>query len=392
MTRISYVALLPVAVLSLAGSIAVGGQEPPGSPRPSATSTSPSALEAYDEPATIMSGSGAASAATRPVAATSGAAGGEIPMVALAAYQRAATVIGAADVACGLRWPLLAAIGKVESGHGRIGASSLDAGGRAVPGILGPVLDGTAGTRRIADTDAGRLDEDPRLDRAVGPMQLLPTTWGQVGVDADGDGVRDPQDIDDAALAAAVYLCSGPSDLTTATGQREAVLRYNRSETYVTLVLAIAESYQDEPLGLAAASRSPAGEVGVSAIGSVADGEPINSNSRTLDTWMRRTGAAPGGVAGSAGADGKPKAEPSGTTGETADGGQENDAETPPSSIPTASPTPEQGSTEPVGEPTEEPSEGPEPTEPSTDPSSSAPSEPDPTPTEDASADPTAGG
>ncbi|WP_224387917.1 hypothetical protein [Pseudonocardia sp. ICBG1293] len=29
----------------------------------------------------------------------------------------------------------------------------------------------------MADTDGGRLDGDPVLDRAVGPMQFLPETW-----------------------------------------------------------------------------------------------------------------------------------------------------------------------------------------------------------------------
>ena len=45
-------------------------------------------------------------------------------------------------------------------------------------------------------------------DRAVGPMQFIPSTWSVIGVDGDNDGKRNPQDIDDAALATAVYLCS----------------------------------------------------------------------------------------------------------------------------------------------------------------------------------------
>ena len=46
-------------------------------------------------------------------------------------------------------------------------------------------------------------------------MQFIPSTWSVVGVDADGDAQRNPQDIDDAALATAVYLCSGDDDLAT---------------------------------------------------------------------------------------------------------------------------------------------------------------------------------
>ena len=74
-------------------------------------------------------------------------------------------------------------------------------------------------------------------------MQFIPSTWSVVGVDADGDGVRNPQDIDDAALGTAVYLCSGADDLGTDAGQRAAVFRYNHSQSYVDLVLAIMDAY-----------------------------------------------------------------------------------------------------------------------------------------------------
>ena len=82
-----------------------------------------------------------------------------------------------------------------------------------------------------------------RFDRAIGPMQFIPSTWSVVGVDADSDGTRNPQDIDDAALATAVYLCSGDDDLSLESGQRSAVYRYNHSAEYVDLVLAIMTAY-----------------------------------------------------------------------------------------------------------------------------------------------------
>jgi len=167
-----------------------------------------------------------------------------VPDLALAAYQRASTVINAADPACALPWELLAAIGRVESNDGRAEANHLDALGVATPGIFGIPLDGLHGIAKVPDTDSGALDRDRRVDRAVGPMQFLPSTWSAVGVDADGDGVRDPQDIDDAALAAAVYLCSGAGDLATPSGQRAAVLRYNHSDDYVRVVLAIMRAYE----------------------------------------------------------------------------------------------------------------------------------------------------
>ena len=125
----------------------------------------------------------------------------------------------------------------MESDHGRYGGNSLDDQGAATPGIFGPRLDGRPGTREIRDTDAGELDGDQRFDRAVGPMQFIPSTWSVVGVDADGDGVRNPQDVDDAALASAVYLCAGAGRPGHGGGQRSAVFRYNHSREYVDLVL-----------------------------------------------------------------------------------------------------------------------------------------------------------
>jgi Transglycosylase SLT domain len=173
-----------------------------------------------------------------------------IPGRALTAYQRAETVMLQADASCRLGWELVAAVGKVESNHGRFGGALMTADGVVHPAILGPQLTGAGATSRIDDTDAGSLDGDRKFDRAVGPMQFIPSTWTVVGVDADADGRRDPQDIDDASLAAAVYLCSGTDDLSTTEGQRAAVFRYNHSETYVDNVLAIMAGYLHADPGL----------------------------------------------------------------------------------------------------------------------------------------------
>lgn len=173
-----------------------------------------------------------------------GASTSGIPSVALAAYQRGAQIIDSADKGCNIPWELIAAIGRVESDHGRYGGNTLSDKGISKPGIYGPVLDGKNGTAAVQDTDGGQLDKDTVYDRAVGPMQFIPSTWSVVKVDADGDGQRNPQDINDAALATAVYLCSGSDNLGTRHGQETAVYRYNHSHDYVNLVLRIMEAYQ----------------------------------------------------------------------------------------------------------------------------------------------------
>lgn len=166
-----------------------------------------------------------------------------IPSVALAAYRRSELLLSQADPDCNLPWNLVAAIGRVESNHGRINGSTLDADGTANPGIYGIPLDGTNGTARISDTDDGALDNDTEWDRAVGPMQFIPSTWELVGLDANGDGVADPQNIYDSAVAAGVYLCAGDGDLSDREDASSALFRYNRSSTYVQNVLAISDAY-----------------------------------------------------------------------------------------------------------------------------------------------------
>jgi hypothetical protein len=177
-----------------------------------------------------------------PTQVVSGLSRNGIPTAALKAYSRAQQVLAQADPTCHLPWTLVAAIGRVESNHGRFGGNALTTNGIATPGIYGPRLDGVT-TARISDSDAGRLDGDGAFDRAVGPMQFIPATWQAMGVDGDGDGAKNPQDIDDAAMSTAVYLCSGGVDLTQAGDLNQAVLRYNHSQAYVDLVVSIAKAY-----------------------------------------------------------------------------------------------------------------------------------------------------
>ena len=99
-------------------------------------------------------------------------------------------------------WFVLAAVGKVESNHGA---------------NMGP-------------SGAG----------AMGPMQFLPSTWQEYGVDGNGDGEANIMDPEDAIPAAASYLKAGG-----APGDRYAALyTYNRAGWYVREVLGIAETYR----------------------------------------------------------------------------------------------------------------------------------------------------
>jgi hypothetical protein len=118
----------------------------------------------------------------------------QLPPEAYAALYRAA-----ARTCPGMPWTLLAAVGQVESGHGR--------------------------------------NNGPSSAGAVGPMQFMPRTFAAYAVDGDGDGVASPWSPPDAVFTAARYLCvnGGGSPATV----RQALFAYNRAQWYVDLVLAV---------------------------------------------------------------------------------------------------------------------------------------------------------
>lgn len=211
-------------------------------------STLPAAPSSAPDPATRTGDQGPSRSATRPLVdqawltRTSAAAG--IPIAALRAYADAELVVRAEQPACHLSWNSLAGIGWVESRHGTIGGRTLGVDGRSSQPILGPALDGAGGLAAIHSTGASApWHGDAVWEHAVGPLQFLASTWSRWGADGDGDGTADPTDIDDAALAAARYLCADGHDLATDAGWNAAVYSYNHDAAYVAAVSSAATSY-----------------------------------------------------------------------------------------------------------------------------------------------------
>ena len=174
---------------------------------------------------------------------TGDVAGLDFPIVVLDAYYKAAKRMKADSPSCRIRWTLVAAISRTEGRHGTYAGGTVDADGNTTEPILGIALDGSNNTATVADSDGGALDGDPTTDRAVGPMQFIPSTWQRWGRDGNGDGKVDPHNMYDASLAAAAYLCHYGPGLDTDAGIRGAVIHYNVSEDYVELVLSRAKGY-----------------------------------------------------------------------------------------------------------------------------------------------------
>ncbi|MFF0292765.1 lytic transglycosylase domain-containing protein [Kitasatospora sp. NPDC004614] len=167
--------------------------------------------------------------------------GARLPSIVFDAYRKAEASLAKSSPGCHLPWQLLAAIGEVESGQADGGR--VDANGTTYRPILGPVLDGN-GFAAIPDTDGGRYDGSAAWDRAVGPMQFIPSTWATWGADGNDDGKADPNNIWDAALAAGRYLCAGGRDLAVPAQLDRAVLGYNHSAEYLRTVRAWMAHFQ----------------------------------------------------------------------------------------------------------------------------------------------------
>ncbi len=226
-------ALAATATLAASGcSLPTGPPIPEGVPPPAGDPV----------PAIDLWGPGRPAEQLRPWAQQRSAALG-IPLEALEAYGYAARVAEVNNPDCHLSWTTLAGIGMVESHHGTYRGASIALNGDVSPPIRGVRLDGTNGNQEIIDTDATEADGDPVYARAMGPMQFIPETWRLYGVDGNGDGVINPDNIDDAALAAAGYLCYRGKDMSTPRGWMNALRAYNQSVPYARMVRDWAAAY-----------------------------------------------------------------------------------------------------------------------------------------------------
>ena len=131
----------------------------------------------------------------------------DIPPELLPVYQAAAAICP------GLDWSIVAAIGKIETDHGR----------STLPGV------------KSGENGSG----------AGGPMQFLAPTWAAYGVDGDRDGVADRYNPVDAIYGAANYLCAnGGGDPARL---ERAIFAYNHASWYVKLIIDKAAEYRAPP-------------------------------------------------------------------------------------------------------------------------------------------------
>ena len=121
-------------------------------------------------------------------------------------YEQLLALWQSAGQGYGVPWQVLAAINKIESNFGQ---------------NMGP-------------SSAG----------ALGWMQFIPSSWMRWGMDADGDGVADPWNPEDAVFSAARYLAAAGAheDL------ERAIFAYNHAQWYVDDVLELAATFGDDPL------------------------------------------------------------------------------------------------------------------------------------------------
>jgi hypothetical protein len=204
-----------------------------------------------------------------------------IPEHAARAYVQALGKVGAIEPGCAIDLAYLAGFGYMESGHGTVAVNTTTGKpddppprapvawdpltGESQPRILGVLLDGSGAGGNVtpypndlASHDRRFYRQDDAHLRAVGPTQFMPGTWETVRAVADGndDGVADPFNYYDGALATALKACRDGHGLADDAGRRRAALAYNGTGRYADGVLSKAAEYR---AGLAAMGQATAG-------------------------------------------------------------------------------------------------------------------------------------
>jgi hypothetical protein len=171
----------------------------------------------------------------------------DIPPQMLVLYQQA-------ERRYQIDWAILAAIGSIESDHGRSTAPGVHSGLNFAGCCAGPM--------QFDVTDEGG------------------NTWAAYGVDGNGDGVTNVYDPADAIPAAARYLRAhgAPSDY------HRAIFAYNHADWYVSDVLARAAAYRK--------AASAAGSAGITGV----DTADLLRNPRVLLTDIQRADVANGAI------------------------------------------------------------------------------------------------
>jgi hypothetical protein len=249
------------------------------------------------EPVTLLSRSGKRDAKSRRgdrFVQVSATGSNDVPEAALRAYKNAESAMAARDPGCEISWTLLAAVGRVESDHGRYAGSVLGSDGVSRPAILGLQLNGTGPVAAIHDTDNGRLDGDPVWDRAVGQMQFIPGTWARVASDGDGDGKETPNDLDDAALGAARYLCWGGFSVADDSGMARAIYSYNHSDYYVAVVMAFERGYRTGVFVIPSPPPPPGADDGLPKVTQVKYTPGAKTEAPTKDSKPKQQSASKG--------------------------------------------------------------------------------------------------
>ena len=139
-----------------------------------------------------------------------------IPELVFYAYRAAEMQLAIDSPECGLPWNLLAAIGRLNSGHA-------DGGRTDVLGTL---------TTPVVTPDG-----------LLGPMRLGPAAWERHSADGNADGTADPQNVFDAALAAGAQMCADGGNLREPDGEARAVAAFDRSPDYLANVRTWSREY-----------------------------------------------------------------------------------------------------------------------------------------------------